>query len=106
MTDGEVRKATNKAHKLDNASEILRMSAKKKWNKAVISASVAFFILIIIGIVGLAYQNHYALQNKNHIDCIIKDLATPPPSGSSPNAKKYIDIRSTLTADCNIKFTQ
>lgn len=96
--------ATDKAHHLDEASQILRASAKKKWNKAIISASLAFFTLLVIGIIGLAYQNHYALQNKNHIDCIIKDLATPLPA-DAPNARKYIDIRSTLTADCNIKFT-
>lgn len=100
-----IKKASDKAHNLDEASRTLRTSAKKKWNLAVVSASAAFFVLLIIGIVGLAYQNHYALQNKNHIDCIIKDLATPPPPGVPPTARKYIDIRSTLTADCNIKFT-
>lgn len=101
-----VKRATDKAHALDEASQTLRASAKKKWNRAVISAVLAFFILGSIGVVGLYYQNHYALESKNHIDCIIKDLSTPPPPGTSPNARKYIDVRSTLSADCNIKFTQ
>lgn len=101
-----IKRASDKAHHLDEASQILRASAKKKWNMAVVSASCGFAILLIIGLIGLAYQNHYALESKHHIDCIIKDLSTPPPAGTSPNARKYIDIRSTLTADCNIKFTQ
>lgn len=101
-----IKEASDKAHNLDEASQQLRASAKKKWNKAVVLASLAFFILLLVGIVGLAYQNHYALQSKNHIDCIIKDLATPPPPDASPTARKYIDIRSTLSADCKIKFTQ
>ncbi len=100
-----VQNAVDKAHHLDEASQTLRASAKKKWNLSFIFAFAAFFVLLIIGIIGLAYQNHFALQNKNHLDCIIKDLATPPPPGTSPTARKYIDIRSSLTADCNIKFT-
>lgn len=106
MTDAKVKKAADKAHALDEASQTLRISAKRKWNKAIISCVIAFFILFSTGVIGLMYQNHYALQSKRHIDCIIKDLATPPPPGSSPNARKYIDIRSTLSSDCNIKFTQ
>lgn len=105
MTD-EIKKAADKAHNLDEASQTLRASAKRKWNKALISFIVAFFILLFVGVIGIYYQNQVAGQSKRHIDCIIKDLATPPPKGASPNAKKYIDIRSTLTSDCNIKFTQ
>lgn len=102
----KAKKASNLAHNLDEATQQLRASAKKKYNLSAISAALAFFVLIVLGLVGLAYQNHYALQNKNHIDCIIKDLATPPPPGTSPTARKYIDIRSTLSSDCDIKFTQ
>lgn len=101
-----VEEASAKAHTLDEASQALRASAKKKWNKAIIFAALAFLTLFIVGLVGIFYQVHYQYQSKNHIDCIIKDLATPPPPGTSPNAKKYIDIRSTLSSDCNIKFTQ
>lgn len=63
-------------------------------------ASVAILFAISLGIF---YQFSLAAQNKKHIDCIIKDLATPPPPGTSPNAKKYI---SDLATECNIKFTQ
>lgn len=93
--------ASKKAHNLDEASQSLRASAKRKWNIAIILACIAFFILLFIGIIGLAYQNHYALQSKNHIDCIIKDLSTPIPPGAKT---RYIDYQSRLSADCKIKF--
>lgn len=123
MTDATVRKASEKAHALDAVSQDLyktRKSVKRKWNKALIAAAICFLILFMLGVASyirinqtvnkqnraLALQNQIAIQSKQHIDCIIKDLSTPPPPGASPNAKKYIDIRSTLSSDCNIKFTQ
>lgn len=45
-------------------------------------------------------QNVIAAQNKQHIDCIIKDLATPQQPGTN---HKFI---SDLSSQCNIKFTQ
>lgn len=102
MTDLKVKKAVDKAHALDEASESLRSSAKKKWNRAIILCVVAFFILLGIGVVGILYQNHYARQSTQHIDCIIKDLSTPQKPGTT---HKYIDIQSTLSKDCKIKFT-
>lgn len=101
MTENAVKKAVNKAHALDEASEILRSSAKKKWNRAIILCCVAFLVLLSIGVAGILYQNHYALQNKNHIDCIIKDLSTPLPAGAK---SRVIDYQTRLQADCKIKF--
>lgn len=98
-----VKKAADKAHNLDQASQTLRASAKRKWNIAYVLAASAFAIIIMAIGISILYQNHYALQSKNHIDCIIKDLTTPQAPGTT---HKYIDIRSPLTADCNIKFTQ
>lgn len=102
MTERKVKTAADKAHNLDEASQILRNSAKRKWNIAWVLACTAFFIILALGVIGIFYQNHYALQNKKHIDCIIKDLATPPPPGTPATARKYID---NLQTDCNIKFT-
>lgn len=101
MATDPVKKAVNKAHNLDEASQSLRASAKKKWNRAIILSGIAFLILLSIGVVGILYQNHYALQSKNHIDCIIKDLSTPLPPGAKA---RYIDYQSRLSADCKIKF--
>lgn len=101
-----VTRASNRAHTMEEENILLRKSAKRKWNIAWVLAIMGFLIILIGLAIGVFYQNYYALQNKKHIDCIIKDLSTPPPPGTSPNAKKYIDIRSTLTADCNIRFTQ
>lgn len=57
-------------------------------------------LLLVVGIVGIYKQNSIASANKKHIDCIIKDLATPQKPGTS---HKYI---VNLQTDCNIKFTQ
>lgn len=57
-------------------------------------------LILIFGTVGIYYQIHLASQSKQHIDCIIKDLATPLPQGSR---SKYI---TDLQTDCNIKFVQ
>lgn len=97
-----VKRAVSKAHNLDEASQTLRASAKKKWNRAIVLAIIAFMILLSIGIVGIFYQNHIATQSKNHIDCIIKDLSTPQAPGTT---HKYIDYQTRLSSDCKIKFT-
>lgn len=99
-----VRKAADKAHNLDEASQTLRASAKRKWNIAYILAGIALAIVLLAIGISILYQNHYALQSRDHIDCIIKDLTTVPPPGTLPTARKYIDPRSALTADCKIKF--
>lgn len=96
-----VKKASDKAHNLDKASEALRISAKKKWNRAIVLYSVAFFILLLVGVGGIIYQNYLANQSKNHLDCVIKDLSTPQKAGTT---HKYIDYKSSLTKDCKIKF--
>lgn len=60
-------------------------------------------VLVGLGVVGIYKQNQLASDNKKHIDCIIKDLATPPPKGTPPDARKYI---TNLETDCNIQFTE
>lgn len=56
-------------------------------------------LLLAVGVIGIYRQNSIAIANKKHIDCIIKDLATPQRPGTT---HKYI---ANLQTDCNIKFT-
>lgn len=58
-------------------------------------------ILIALGVAGIYKQNTVAANNKNHIDCIIKDLSTPLPPGAKA---RVIDYQTRLSADCKIKF--
>lgn len=58
-------------------------------------------VLVGLGVLGIYKQNTIAKTTQEHTDCIIKDLSTPLPAGST---HKYIDIQSRLTADCHIKF--
>lgn len=83
MTEKDVKKAVNKAHTLDEASQTLRASAKKKWNRAMVLGGGAFLILFVLAVSGLFYQNYISIQSKNHIDCIVKLLATPSKSGQT-----------------------
>lgn len=59
--------------------------------------------LVLGSLVLISYSinqaNRLSVQNKQHIDCIIKDLATPQKPGTQ---HKYI---SELSSQCNIKFT-
>lgn len=64
-------------------------------------AIVMLLIIITIGVIGIYQQNSIAKANKNHIDCIIKDLSTPLPSDKK---SRVIDYKTRLTADCKIKF--
>lgn len=87
---------------LDEATQTIILRIDKNDRRLRFSAYIFMSILLIVGIIGIFYQNHLATQNKNHIDCIIKDLATPQKPGTQ---HKYIDSLNGLEA-CNIKFTQ
>lgn len=82
MTDTKVKKAADKANYLDTQTQDLLNSVRKKNNKAVTWFVVCFLVLFTVGIGGIWRQNQLAEQNKAHIDCIIKDLATPIPPGA------------------------
>lgn len=92
------RKAEEIQH-LDEATQAILHKLNKSDIRLQISAFVLLFIVVTSGVAGIFYQNHYALQNKRHIDCIIKDLATPQKPGTT---HKYI---TDLQTECNIKFT-
>lgn len=84
------------------AIEAALLSRTKNARKFILWASIATLLLIAIlgiGVIGIYKQNQLALANKQHIDCIIKDLATPQKPGTS---HKFI---SDLSTQCNIRFT-
>lgn len=89
--------AGDKARVLDEHTNHLLESVKKKNNKALAWFIVSWSVLFVLGVVGIFYQNRLATQNKNHIDCIVKLLATP----SSPGQSRHITDLST----CKIKVT-
>lgn len=102
----KIAKATNKAHYLDAETQALLHSVKKKNSNATTWFVVCFVILFIVG--GFTYlrvnqsiteQNKIALENKQHIDCIVKLFTTPLPT----NAKSRTIIKPS--SSCDIKFT-
>lgn len=102
MTSNKVLQAGNKAHVIDEETQTLLNSVRLKNARALKWGAACFLILFAIGVGGIVWQNRIANQSKQHIDCIIKDLSTPQKPGTT---HKYIDPRSSLTRDCNIKFT-
>lgn len=99
MTSNRVQKASVQVHVLDEETQALLNSVRSNNSKAVGWFVACWTILLILGVAGIVYQNHIAVQNKQHIDCIIKDLATPQKPGTT---HKYIE---NLSTDCNIRFT-
>lgn len=93
-----VDKASEKTRILDTATQELLRSTRKKNSLAVTSFVVCWSILLIVGIFGIFKQNEIANQNKTHIDCIVKLLATPQKPGTT---HKFITDASQT---CNIKF--
>lgn len=101
MTKTKLDKKNEEIKHLDMATQAIIMRLNKSDSRLKISAFILIVVLLATGVIGILYQNHYALQNKNHIDCIIKDLSTP----TSPGTSKHIDYQSVLNKDCKIKFT-
>lgn len=92
------RKKTEIKH-LDAATQAIIINLNKNDYRLRLTAFVTLAIVATFGTIGIYYQIHLAAQSKQHIDCIIKDLATPLPPGSR---SKYI---TNLQSQCNIKFT-
>ena len=86
---------------LDKATREIIYKIDKNDRRLRLSAYTFMSILLIVGIIGIFSQTHLAQQNKNHIDCIIKDLSTPLPPGDKA---RVIDYQTRLQADCKIKF--
>ena len=94
-----VNKASRKVYTLDIATQLQLAKIERKDRRYRMWATVAFGILFTVGILGIYYQNTLAQQNKTHIDCIVKLLATPIPVGKSQ--KVIVDALGT----CNIRTT-
>lgn len=102
-----IEKKSNQAHVLNDATQDLLHSVKKKNNKAVGWFIISWTLLFVVAIITLIFvlrginrQNYLAEQNTDHIDCIIKTLSTPIPKGSEHRVIEY------LSGECHIKFTQ
>lgn len=94
-----LEKKSKEVKVLDETTQALLVSIEQKDRKRRFWYTIAFLMLLTVGIAGVYYQNYLAAQNKEHIDCIIKDLSTPLPQNSR---SKYIDV---LSNECHIKFT-
>lgn len=103
MARTKLEKKKEEIQHLDAATQAIIGRLNKSDKRLKVVAFIILVFLLTVGVIGILYQNHYALQNKKHIDCIIKDLATPPPKGTPPDARKYI---ANLETDCQIKFTK
>lgn len=101
MAKTKLDKKNEEIKHLDVATQAIIMRLNKSDNRLKVSAFILIVILLASAVIGIFYQNHYALQNKNHVDCIIKDLSTPLPPGAKA---RVIDYQTRLSADCKIKF--
>lgn len=83
---------------LDEATQTIIRRIDKNDRRLRLSAYTFMTILLAIGVIGILYQNHIATKNQQHIDCIVKLLATPQKPGTT---HKFITDASET---CNIKF--
>lgn len=98
MTKNKVQMASAHVKALDEETQTLISDVRAKNSKALRWFFVSWTILFILAITGLYQQNRLASQNKSHIDCIVKLLATPASSGQT----RHIANLST----CQIKVSQ
>lgn len=100
VAKSKVVQASEQVKVLDEETQALLSSVKRNNTKAISWFIACWTILFLLAVGGIWKQNLIAAQNKQHIDCIIKDLATPQKPGTQ---HKYIE---NLSTDCKIKFTQ
>lgn len=99
MTKSKVVQASERAHKLDDASQELLTSIQKKDNAFRLIFTTCWTILLVLALLGLWKQNQIANANKQHIDCIVKYFVTPLQPGT---AHKVIQ---DAAGSCKIKLT-
>lgn len=83
MTESNMVKSATKAHTLDEATQALINSIKRKDARFRVWFMITWTLLLVIGIFGIYKQNQIANANKQHIDCIVKLFTTPTPHGSA-----------------------
>lgn len=99
MTKTKLVKKQEEIQHLDEATQTIIRRIDTNDRRLRLWAFFTLALLLTVGVVGIYKQNTIATANKKHIDCIIKDLATPQKPGTN---HKYI---VNLQTDCNIKFT-
>lgn len=100
MAPKQVSIKSAQAHKLNEATEELISSIQHKDKRLRMWAIISWTVLLSVGVGGIYRQNQIAQQNKSHIDCIVKLLATPLPKG------QVHKVISDASNTCNINFTQ
>lgn len=87
----------------DATAGLIAKIEKANYRARVVGAVTIFLVLVLVGIgvAGIYRQNQIAVENKNHIDCIIKDLSMPLPAAAKA---RVIDYQAPLQADCKIEF--
>lgn len=98
MNQSKVQNASDKAYTLDRETQDVLSHVRRSNSKALRWFTFCWTILILVGIFGIYKQNQIANQNKSHIDCIVKLLATPQKPGTT---HKFI---SNPSQTCNIQF--
>jgi len=97
MNDPKGAAANEKVSVLNKETRQTLYNVKHKNNLALIGFIISWSILLTVGVVGIYRQNQIAYQNKAHIDCIVKLLATP----AKPGQTRHIANLAT----CNIKVS-
>lgn len=99
MTQSKVNQASKQANVLNEETRKVLDNAKKKNTKALVVGMIFYTILLLTILGGYVYQDILANQNKKHIDCIVKLLASPLPPGSRAR------VLTNPSTTCNIKFS-
>lgn len=92
-----LEKKSQEVQVLDETTRELLASIERKDKRRRFWGTMAFLILFLTGITSVYYTIALSRQNKEHIDCIVKLLATPQKPGTT---HKFISGDT-----CNIKFT-
>lgn len=98
MTQSKVQTASTKADVLDRETQAILSHVRRSNTKAIRWFIACWTILLFVGIFGIYKQVEIALHNQQHLDCIVKLLGTPQPSGTN---HKFI---TDASQECNIKF--
>lgn len=101
----KIAQAEKKAHYLDEETQALLHSVKRKNSRATTWFVVCFMLLFLLGSItylrvnqSITKQNQIAAKNQQHIDCIVKLFTTPLPATAK---SRTISNPSTT---CNINF--
>lgn len=69
----------------------------------VVSTAILVLGSFLLVAYGINQNNKIVSRVNDHVDCILKASATPPPPGTSSTSRKY--IVNALSNECQVKFT-